>query len=381
LRRVFVSFAFELLKTDSTGARKGRVTTAHGTFATPVFMPVGTHATVKAMTPEELVDMGVDIILANTYHLYLRPGHEVVRDLGGLHAFMHWDGPILTDSGGFQVFSLGTQLRVEERGVRFRSHVDGAECMLTPELAIEIQLALGSDIVMCLDECTPYPAGRGRARSSMELTHRWAERCKEAHIEGADGAPAPALFGIVQGGMYADLRRESVEALVETGFDGYAVGGLSVGEEKDLMREMVSATTRHLPVARPRYLMGVGTPEDLVFGVEAGVDMFDCVMPTRNARNGTLFTSRGKLVIKNARYERDHGPVDEDCECYTCRNYSRAYLRHLFMAGEILSSRLNTVHNLHYYTALMGRMGRAIEEGSFEEFKCGFLGARERAGG
>lgn len=364
-----MGFGFELIKKDSaTGARLGRVTTPHGSFSTPVFMPVGTRAAVKGLTPEELREIGAGIILANTYHLYLRPGHGLIKELGGLHSFMNWDGPILTDSGGFQVFSLGNLRKITEEGVAFSSHLDGARCVLTPEGAVEIQEALGADIIMPLDECTPYPADRGYTERSMNLTHRWAKRCKDA--KNANGQ---ALFGIVQGGMYGDLRRHSVEELVSIGFDGYSIGGLSVGEEKPLMQEMVEVTAGQLPEGSPRYLMGVGTPEDLVFGVSRGIDMFDCVMPTRNARNGTLFTRHGKLVIKNARYERDARPVDEECGCYACRNYSRAYLRHLFMAGEILSSRLNTVHNLYYYTSLMRSMQEAVAEGRFEEFRKKFF--------
>ncbi|MEK7773595.1 MAG: tRNA guanosine(34) transglycosylase Tgt, partial [Deltaproteobacteria bacterium] len=286
-------FGFELLKKDVSGARLGRVTTPHGVFATPVFMPVGTKAAIKGLTPEDLRSAGVEIILTNTYHLYLRPGHEVIREIGGLHRFMNWSGPILTDSGGFQVFSLCKLREIDEEGVWFSSHLDGTRYRLTPESAIEIQEALGADIIMPLDECTPYPAERGYTVKSMNLTHRWAKRCKEARKDAAQ-----ALFGIVQGGMYEDLRKESARSLVDMGFDGYSIGGLSVGEEKGLMREMILAVAPCLPEDRPRYLMGVGAPEDLVFAVESGVDMFDCVMPTRNARNGTLFTRRGKLVIK-----------------------------------------------------------------------------------
>lgn len=365
-----MSFGFELIKTDGR-ARLGRVKTAHGEFDTPVFMPVGTRATVKALTPEELVDMGVGIILANTYHLLMRPGHDVVRELGGLHRFMHWDRPILTDSGGFQVFSLAKLRKIDERGVSFASHIDGARHLLTPEKAVEVQEALGSDIMMVLDECTPYPAEREYVVDSMELTHRWAKRCRDARTREDS-----ALFGIVQGGMHEDLRRESVEAVVDVGFDGYAIGGLSVGEEKELMYEMTDLAAGLLPEDRPRYLMGVGTPEDLVYGVGRGVDMFDCVMPTRNARNGTLFTRRGKLGIKNARFERDPSPLDPDCGCYTCANYSRGYLRHLFLAGEILSSRLNTIHNVYYYIDLMARARDAIARGRFDEFKKDFYAAR-----
>ncbi|MFQ5441823.1 MAG: tRNA guanosine(34) transglycosylase Tgt [Thermodesulfobacteriota bacterium] len=363
-----MAFGFELLKTDPSGARLGRVTTGHGSFTTPVFMPVGTKATVKTLTPEELKESGADIILANTYHLYLRPGHRVIKELGGLHRFMNWQGPILTDSGGFQVFSLSSLRKIDESGVTFSSHLDGARCTLTPENTMEIQEALGSDIIMPLDECAPPGADREYTVNSMNLTHRWAERSKRAKKEKGQ-----ALFAIVQGGMFADLRAQSAGRLVETGFDGYAIGGLSVGEEKGVMREMTAAAIEPLPEEKPRYLMGVGTPEDLVLGVQAGVDMFDCVMPTRNARNGTLFTRGGKLVIKNSRYERDPEPLEPGCECYTCANYSRAYLRHLFLAGEMLAFRLNTLHNIHYYARLMKDMQKAIGEGLFEAFKRRFL--------
>ncbi|HHL40778.1 MAG TPA: tRNA guanosine(34) transglycosylase Tgt [Deltaproteobacteria bacterium] len=370
-----MSFGFELLKKDPTGARLGRIVTGRGEVRTPVFMPVGTAATVKAMTPEELEEMGVGIILANTYHLWQRPGHEVIRGLGGLHRFMNWKRPILTDSGGFQVFSLARLRKIEEEGVRFRSHIDGSTCFLSPEKAVEIQQALGSDIMMVLDECPPYPATRDYAERSMELTHRWAARCRAART-GDSGA----LFAIAQGGMYADLRARSAETLVAMDFDGYAVGGLSVGEEKALMYEMAAVSAAALPEDRPRYLMGVGYPEDLLTCIELGIDMFDCVLPTRNARNGTLFTSGGKLVIKNGRYARDPAPLDEKCRCYTCRNYSRAYLRHLFLSGEILASRLNTIHNLHYFVTLMARARQAIAEGLFGAFRREFSGALERGG-
>ncbi|HBG46897.1 MAG TPA: tRNA guanosine(34) transglycosylase Tgt [Deltaproteobacteria bacterium] len=365
-------FGFELLKKDAS-ARLGRVKTPHGEFATPVFMPVGTRAAVKGLTPEELEEIGAEIILANTYHLYLRPGHDLVRELGGLHRFMNWKGPILTDSGGFQVFSLCKLRKITEEGVQFSSHLDGTRYTLTPESAIEVQEALGADIIMPLDECTPYPADREYTVESMNMTHRWAKRCKEAKRPNGQ-----ALFGIVQGGMYRDLRKESAEALMNIGFDGYAIGGLSVGEEKGLMKEMVASTVESLPQDKPRYLMGVGTPEDLVYCVEMGIDMFDCVMPTRNARNGTLFTRHGKLVIKNAQYEKDPGPIEEGCACYTCRSFSRAYLRHLYMAGEILAPRLNTIHNLFYYSSLMRSMRAAIGEGRFELFKKKFYEERSR---
>ncbi len=367
-----MDFCFDLRKKDGC-SRLGRVHTPHGSFDTPVFMPVGTKGSVKGLTPEDLCDIGIGIILANTYHLYLRPGHEIIRSLGGLHGFMNWKGPILTDSGGFQVFSLSNLRKIDEEGVSFSSHLDGTRYKLTPESAIEIQEALGADIIMPLDECTPYPADRDYTIKSMELTHSWAKRCKDKKSKNSQ-----ALFGIVQGGMHGDLRKESAKTLIDIGFDGYALGGLSVGEDKGLMQEMIGAAVPELPEGKPRYLMGVGTPEDLVFAVEAGIDMFDCVLPTRNARNGTLFTRQGKLVIKNAQYERDPRPVEEGCGCYTCRNYSRAYLRHVFMTGEILSSRLNTVHNLFYYASLMEEMRSAIGQGRFGEFRKGFYG--ERAG-
>lgn len=359
---------FELIKEDPSGARLGRVTTAHGEFSTPVFMPVGTKAAVKGLSVEEIRETGANIILANTYHLYLRPGHEVIRGAGGLHRFMNWTGPILTDSGGFQVFSLKGLSRIDEEGVTFRSHLDGAKCRLTPESAVEIQEALGSDIIMCLDECLPDGATREETEKSTALTGRWAARSKAARVKDNS-----LLFGIVQGGMYKDLRVRSALEMVETGFDGYAIGGLSVGESKDVMTEMTRTVTEVLPRESARYLMGVGTPTDLVRSVEAGVDMFDCVMPTRNARNGMLFTKSGKLVIKNSRYERDYGPLDAECACYTCLNYSRSYLRHLFMSGEMLGARLNSIHNLFYYASLMERMRTNIEAGTFDRFKMDFF--------
>ena len=363
-----MAFSFELLKTDPhTGARLGRMTTAHGEVRTPVFMPVGTQGTVKAMTPDGLREAGAEIILGNTYHLYLRPGHELIRDHGGLHRFMRWDRPILTDSGGFQIFSLGPLRKITEEGVHFQSHIDGSRHFLSPERAIEIQQALGSDIMMCLDDCTPYPAERAYVAKSMALTHRWAKRCREAK-----GGTDQALFGIVQGGVYQDLRKASVEALAAIGFDGYAIGGLSVGEPKALMMETCAATAPLLPAGQARYLMGVGTPEDIVECVGYGIDLFDCVMPTRCARNGLLFTNRGKVVIKNARYRTDQAPLDETCDCYTCRNFSRAYLRHLFTAREILALLLNTIHNVRFYLALMERIRAAIAGGSFADFRRSF---------
>ena len=364
---------FRLLHKSSTcAARCGELSTLHGPIHTPVFMPVGTQATVKGVLPEELEALGARIILGNTYHLFIRPGHELIRSLGGLHAFMHWQRPILTDSGGFQIFSLRELARITEQGAEFRSHLDGSRLFLSPEDAIHVQEALGSDIMMVLDTCIPYPAGREEAARATALTGRWAARCKAA-LSGT----GQLLFGIVQGGMYPDLRRESANELVETGFDGYALGGLSVGEPKELMLEMLEATVPHLPADHPVYLMGVGTPEDLVEGVYHGVDMFDCVMPTRNARNGMLFTSRGRLVIKNARYREDPRPVDEDCTCYTCRHFSRAYLRHLFQSREILASQLNSIHNLHYYCALMAAMRRAIAADRFDDFRRRFYAQRE----
>jgi queuine tRNA-ribosyltransferase len=335
-------------------------------------MPVGTQGTVKAILPEALGEIGAQIILANTYHLFLRPGHELVRRLGGLHSFMNWNGPILTDSGGFQVFSLGDLRRISEEGVRFQSHLDGSAHVLTPESSIAVQEALGADVIMAFDECIPYPSSREYVAASTDRSSRWARRCKEARRAG-DGA---ALFGIVQGGMYPDLRARSVEDLLEIGFDGYAVGGLSVGEEANLMYEMMECTLPLLPENRPRYVMGVGTPENLIEGVSRGVDMFDCVMPTRNARNGVLFTSFGRISIKQARYSDDPLPIDPDCGCYVCRNYSRAYLRHLYQSREILASVLNTHHNLHYYLKLMEGARSAIEEGIFHEFKHDFYAKR-----
>lgn len=369
-----MNFKFDLLKKGSgTGARLGRMHTSHGVIDTPIFMPVGTQGTVKGMTPEELERIGAQVILGNTYHLYLRPGHELIKEMGGLHSFMGWDKPILTDSGGYQVFSLGELRKITEEGVRFQSHLDGSYHNITPESSIGIQEALGSDIIMCFDECPPHTESYDYVSRSLDMTSRWAKRCKDAK-EGSKSA----LFGIIQGGMHADLRKRSAEEIVDIGFDGYAIGGLSVGETKTLMYDMIDATAPHMPEDRPRYLMGVGTPEDLVEAMDRGIDMFDCVMPTRNARNGMLFTSFGRLVIKNSRYERDNGPIDEACDCYTCRNFSRAYLRHLFKAGEILSSVLNTIHNLHYYLNIMQKARRAIKEDSFPEFKREFYHLRNR---
>ncbi len=354
---------FRCLK-ENGAARRGEIQTPHGTFQTPIFMPVGTLGAVKAVTPSVLETLGAEIILSNTYHLYLRPGVEIVRQAGGLHHFMSWPHPILTDSGGYQVFSLNALREISEEGVHFASHLDGSHHFLTPEKVIEIQEALGSDIMMPLDECVGYPSTRGYVLSSMALTTRWALKSLRARTRSNQ-----ALFGIIQGGMFGDLRRRHAWELSQHPFDGFSIGGLSVGEPKGLMWEMVEATVPHLPQDRPRYMMGIGKPEDILNGIERGVDMFDCVMPTRNARNGMLFTSRGPVIIKNARYARDTGPLDPECSCYTCRNFSRAYLRHLFMSREILSAILNTIHNLHFYLSLTRNARRAIDEGNFIRYK------------
>jgi queuine tRNA-ribosyltransferase len=367
-------FSFTLIKKDNaSSARIGKIVTPHGEVQTPVFMPVGTQATVKTLSPEDLVSIGVEIILSNTYHLFLRPGHELIKEFGGVQRFMGWNRPVLTDSGGFQVFSLAELRKINEDGVTFQSPLDGgAKHLITPEYAVEIQEALGADIIMAFDECTPYPATRDYAEESLERTIRWAKRCRAAKRETDQ-----ALFGIIQGGMYPDLREHSAEALVDIGFDGYALGGLSVGETKPMMYEMIEAAIPVLPEEQPRYLMGVGTPEDLVEGVDRGIDMFDCVMPTRNARNGTFFTSSGKVVIRNAQYERDKGPIDPECSCYTCKNFARAYLRHLFNANEVLALRLGTIHNVFFYLNLMRNVRQSIEQGRFKEFKKQFLSKRE----
>lgn len=363
---------FELLATDDQ-ARRGRLTLAHGTVETPVFMPVGTYGTVKAMTPEELETIGAQIVLGNTFHLWLRPGIEVIRAHEGLHRFMHWDKPILTDSGGFQVFSLGPLRKITEDGVKFSSPIDGAKLFMRPEDSMQIQHALNSDVVMIFDECTPYPASVDEAAKSMRLSLRWARRSRDEHDRLGN---RNALFGIVQGGMYETLRDESLSGLDDIGFDGMAIGGLSVGEPKEDMARILAYTAPRLPSDKPRYLMGVGTPEDLVFAVGQGIDMFDCVMPTRNARNGHLFTRFGDVKIKNARHRADPRPLDEGCDCYCCRHYSRAYLHHLFRAGEILGSRLNTIHNLRYYQALMRGLRDAIAAGRYDEFAKEFRAMR-----
>ncbi|ABI56564.1 tRNA guanosine(34) transglycosylase Tgt [Alkalilimnicola ehrlichii MLHE-1] len=364
---------FALIAEDGL-ARRGRVTLPRGEIDTPAFMPVGTYGTVKAMTPEELQAMGAQIILGNTFHLWLRPGTGIIREHGDLHDFCHWQGPILTDSGGFQVFSLGELRKITEDGVHFRSPVDGSKVFMGPEESMAVQRELGSDIVMIFDECTPYPADLATARRSMELSLRWAARSKQAH-----GDNPAALFGIVQGGMYPELRRQSLEGLQAIGFDGYAIGGLSVGEPHEERVAVLDSLALQLPQDRPRYLMGVGKPEDIVEAVRRGVDMFDCVIPTRNARTGFLYTHEGLIRLRNARHARDTGPLDPHCDCYTCRHYSRAYLRHLDKCNEILGARLNTIHNLHYYQTLMRGLREAIAEGRLGAFMETFYALRGQA--
>lgn len=361
---------FDLLETDGH-ARRGRLTFARGVVQTPIFMPVGTYGAVKSLTPEDLLTLNAQIILGNTFHLMLRPTTKVIEAHGDLHDFMKWQKPILTDSGGFQVFSLGALRKISEEGVTFKSPINGSKIFMSPESSMQVQRELGSDIVMIFDECTPYPATVQQAADSMRLSLRWAKRSKDAHA----GNPN-ALFGIVQGGMHPHLREESIAGLVDIGFDGYAIGGLSVGEPKEEMMATLDAIHQKMPVDKPRYLMGVGTPEDLVEAVSRGIDMFDCVMPTRNARNGHLFTTFGVVKIRNAQYEFDTKPIDENCSCYTCQNYSRSYLRHLDKCQEMLGSRLNTIHNLHYYLNLMAQMRDAIERGEFEMFKKEFYANR-----
>jgi queuine tRNA-ribosyltransferase len=365
---------FELHATDGA-ARRGTLTLAHGIVETPVFMPVGTYGTVKAMAPNELVDVGAQIVLGNTFHLWLRPGLDVIRAHGGLHRFMGWDKPILTDSGGFQVFSLGELRKITEDGVKFQSPINGDRLFMRPEDSMQIQRVLNSDIVMIFDECTPYPASESEAADSMRLSLRWAQRSRDEHdrLENAN-----ALFGIVQGGMYEDLRDESLATLTGIGFDGFAIGGLSVGEPKEEFERILAHTAPRLPAAKPRYLMGVGTPEDIVYAVGQGIDMFDCVMPTRNARNGHLFTRFGDVRIKNACYKQDTRPLDETCGCYCCRNFSRAYLHHLHRIGEILGARLNTIHNLFYYQTLMAELRTAIVENRLAAHTLEFHRARAR---
>ena len=372
-----MKFGFEVNHVDGQ-ARCGVLQTMHGVIQTPAFMPVGTSGVVKAMLHKDLQDLNVEMLLANTYHLMLRPGDELIARVGGLHRFMGWQGPILTDSGGYQVFSLSKQRTVDESGVRFRSHLDGSEFLLTPERSTEVQARLGSDIAMAFDECTAYPATSDQARVSMELTHRWAKRSRDRFLQLRDSSTKEltnseqAQFGIVQGGVFSDLRKESVEVLVDIGFDAYAIGGLSVGESPADMYEIVEQTASLLPVDRPRYLMGVGMPDDLVEAVARGVDMFDCVIPTRNARNGQLLTRNGPINIKRAQFAEDIKPPDPTCQCYTCQNFSRAYLRHLYMANEITAASLNTLHNLYFYLDTMRRIREAIRLGRFETFRQTF---------
>lgn len=369
-RKYMYAVRYELIKTcKQTGARLGRLHTPHGVIETPIFMPVGTRATVKAMTPEELKDIGSQIILSNTYHLYMRPGHDLIERAGGLHKFMNWDKPILTDSGGFQVFSLGPLRKIKEEGVEFRSHLDGSKHFLSPEKATEIQNALGSDIIMAFDECAPYPADRQYVKNSLERTTRWLERCKAAHKY----PERQALFGIVQGGMYKDLREQSAREITAIDLPGYAIGGLSVGEPKEMMYEVLDYTVPLLPEDKPRYLMGVGSPDDLLEGVLRGIDMFDCVLPTRIARNGTAMTSQGKVVVRNASYAEDFSSLDPECDCYTCRNYTKAYLRHLIKCNEILGARLLTIHNLHFLLKLMENVREAIREDRLLDYKKDFF--------
>lgn len=364
-----MAIKYELIKECAkTGARAGRIHTPHGVFETPIFMPVGTQATVKSMSPHELKDMGAGIILSNTYHLFLRPGHDLVKEAGGLHKFMQWDRGILTDSGGFQVFSLGALRKITEEGVTFRSHIDGSKQFLSPEIATKVQMDLGADIIMAFDECVPYPADYDYAKASTERTTRWAQRCKETLTRKDQG-----LFGIVQGGMYKDLRTMSVRDLSVLDFPGYAVGGLSVGEPKELMYEILEHTVCQLPKDKPRYLMGVGTPDCLVEGVLHGIDMFDCVFPTRVARNGTVMTKEGRLVVKNAEYARDFRPIDSECGCYACQNFSRAYIRHLLKTDEIFGLRLTSTHNLYFLINFMRSMRQAILKDRFVEFRSNFL--------
>ncbi|BAQ11556.1 queuine tRNA-ribosyltransferase [Bacillus sp. OxB-1] len=364
------AITYEHIKTcKQTGARLGIVHTPHGSFETPAFMPVGTQATVKTMSPEELKENGAGIILSNTYHLWLRPGHDIIKEAGGLHAFMNWDRPILTDSGGFQVFSLSEFRKIEEEGVHFRHHLNGSKLFLSPEKAMEIQNALGSDIMMAFDECPPFPATHEYMKASVERTSRWAERCLSAHARPED----QGLFGIVQGGEYEDLRKQSAKDLVSLDFPGYAIGGLSVGEPKDIMNRVLEFTTPLLPQDKPRYLMGVGSPDSLIDGAIRGIDMFDCVLPTRIARNGTLMTSNGRVNIKNAQYERDFGPLDENCSCHVCQTYSRAYIRHLIRAGETFGIRLTTYHNLSFLLQLMEQVREAIRNDRLGDFREEFF--------
>lgn len=365
-----MAIKYELIKEcKQSKARLGKLHTPHGIIETPIFMPVGTQATVKSMTPEELKEINSQIILSNTYHLYLRPGHELVKKAGGLHNFMNWDRPILTDSGGFQVFSLGDLRKIKEEGVTFRSHLDGSKHFISPEIAVEIQNALGSDIIMAFDECTPYPATHEYAKDSLERTIRWAHRCKTAH----KNTEKQGLFGIIQGGVYRDLREKSVEEMIKLDLPGYSIGGLSVGEPKDLMYDVLDYTVPIMPRNKPRYLMGVGSPDALFEGVIRGIDMFDCVLQTRIARNGTAMTSQGKVVVRNATYSEDFSPLDHECDCYVCKNYTRAYLRHLVKANEILGARLLTYHNLYFTLKIMENIRQAIWEDRLLDYKKEFF--------
>ncbi|MBN2467311.1 MAG: tRNA guanosine(34) transglycosylase Tgt [Deltaproteobacteria bacterium] len=369
-----MSFSFTVITKDhQTSARLGKIRTPHGEVNTPAFMPVGTQATVKSLTPEDLVSVGAEMILCNTYHLYLRPGHELIKTFGGLHRFMHWDHPLLTDSGGYQVYSLSPLRKIKDEGVYFQSHLDGSYHTLSPEKAVEIQESLGADIIMCLDECMPYPSSSDYTRESISRTTHWAERCRKAWK-----SKTQALFGIIQGGVFPDLREQSAREIVSLDFPGYAVGGLSVGETKAELYEMMDNTLPLIPDNKPRYLMGLGTPQDILEGVKKGADLFDCVIPTRHARNGMLFTGFGSLVIKNAQYADDPRPVDPGCTCYTCRNYSRAYLRHLYMANEILAPRLNTIHNLHYYLNFLKQIRTAIRDSQLNNFAAAFYENQKR---
>jgi len=358
-----MTFSFTVTEKDAK-ARAGIITTPHGKVNTPVFMPVGTQGTVKTLTPDDLKSLGASMMLSNTYHLYLRPGHELIKEFGGLHSFARWEPPILTDSGGFQVYSLGKLRKISEDGVKFQSHLDGSSHLLTPEKAVKIQQAIGADIIMAFDECTPYPATFDYTKNSMELTHRWAKRC----IVTWRNREEQVLFGIVQGGMFKELRKQSVSVLSEMDFPGYGVGGLSVGESKDMMMEMAEISIQGLPEDKPRYMMGVGTPQDILKAIAMGYDMFDCVLPTRNARNGTLFTNSGKLNIKNAGHARENSPLDPHCPCHTCKTYSRAYLRHLYQAGEVSVLRLLTMHNLYFYFDLVKKAQKAIAENRYSEY-------------
>ena len=367
---------FSVIAESTTGARAGTLVTDHGTIETPAFMPVGTHGVVKTVTPDELREAGVQVVLSNTYHLYLRPGSDLVRKMGGLHRFMGWDGPILTDSGGFQIVSLSELARVSDEGVEFQSHLDGSRHFLTPELAVKIQEELGADIAMCLDEVVGYPVEKTSMESVVKRTLAWAQRCAQVRTN-----KNMALFGIVQGGVFDDLRTSCAASLVEMDFDGYAVGGLALGEPRDLTWQAVNAAAQVLPWDKPRYLMGMGTPDDLLTGIDNGMDLFDCVIPTRNARNGTLFTSRGRVSIKIAAHREDPAPVDPGCGCYTCRNFSRAYLRNLFVSGEMLGFRLNTIHNISYYTQLVSSARQAIVDGNFEGFLRATRGCWEESVG